>query len=92
MLLCPGCIAGLMDVTLNAGDPVQTSLESAATGRVSQRPHSNPQIAQGSFHGAEGCDLVGLLILDKITSILVFGNIGLNREDGFVIIEQTSGT
>ena len=46
----------------------------------------------GSFHGAKICDLVGLFLLNKITSMVGFGNIGLYRDDGFGIIEQTSGT
>ena len=53
---------------------------------------SNFDIAMGSFHGAEICDLVGLFLLDKITSIVGFGNIGLYRDDGLGIVEQTSGT
>ena len=53
---------------------------------------SNFDIAMGSFHGAEICDLVGLFLLNKITSMVGFGNIGLYRDDGLGIIEQTSGT
>ena len=38
------------------------------------------------------CDLVGLFLLDKITSMVGFGNIDLYRDDDIGIIEQTSGT
>ena len=57
-----------------------------------KNPDSNFDIAMGSFHRAEICDLVGLFLLDKITNMVEFGNICLYRDDGLGIIEQTSGT
>ena len=44
-------------------------------------------IPMGSFHGAEVCDLVGLHILSKLSSILPRENVGLYRDDGLAIID-----
>ena len=41
----------------------------------------------GSFHGAEICDLVGLYILNTISTTFTNNNIGLYRDDGLAIIE-----
>ena len=49
-------------------------------------------IAMGSYHGAEVCDLVGLFILNEITPIIGSSNIGLYRDDGLGVIKQSAGT
>ena len=54
--------------------------------------NDNFDIAMGSFHGAEVCDLVGLFILSKITPVVGPLNIGLYRDDGLGIIKQSSGS
>ena len=46
----------------------------------------------GSFHGAEVCDLIGLYLLDKINTATGLSSIGLYRDDGLGVIDQTSGT
>ena len=46
----------------------------------------------GSYHGAEVCDLVGLFILNEITPITGPLNIGLYRDDGLGVINQSSGS
>ena len=50
----------------------------------------NFDIAMGSFHGAEVCDLVGLYILSKLSPIVGAPNIGLYRDDGLGVIKQSS--
>ena len=49
-------------------------------------------VAMGSYHGAEICDLVGLFMLNKIKGITSLNDIGLYRDDGLGIIKQSSGT
>ena len=46
----------------------------------------------GSYHWAEVCDLVGLFISNEITPIIGPLNIGLCRDDGLGVINQSSGT
>ena len=45
-------------------------------------------VPMGSFHGAEICDLVGLFILNSLTTII--SNCGMYRDDGLAIIDITS--
>ena len=47
----------------------------------------NFDVAQGSYDGAETCELVGLLILDEIKAILP--NAGLYRDDGLGVFKGT---
>ena len=49
-------------------------------------------IPMGSFHGAEICDLVGLYIMDSLSSIFNYGSFGLYRDDGLGIINADSKT
>ena len=44
----------------------------------------------GSYHGAEICDLVGLVILDKLSQVLPSGSHGLYRDDGLGFTPITS--
>ena len=50
-------------------------------------------IPQGSFHGAEVCELVGLLILNEIEKENIFEQkkFGIYRNDGLAIVETKSG-
>ena len=50
-------------------------------------------IPQGSFHGAEVCELVGLLILNEIEKENIFeqNKFGIYRDDGLAIVETKSG-
>ena len=45
----------------------------------------------GSFEGAEICELVGLYLLDKLSSLIARKNIGLYRDDGIAAINSSSG-
>ena len=51
--------------------------------------NDNFDVPMGSFHGAEVCDLVGLL-LHHSSMIINTKSIGLYRDDELAIIEQTS--
>ena len=44
-------------------------------------------LTMGSYHGAEGCELVGLFILSQLNQINFEG--GLYRDDGLVICKGT---
>ena len=48
-------------------------------------------VTMGSFDGAEVCELVGLYILDKLTSLTSKSSIGLYRDDGLAVIRGSSG-
>ena len=52
--------------------------------------NDNFDVPMGSFHGAEVCDLVGLYLLNNLTTIIDTQSIGLYRDDGLAIIKQTS--
>ena len=43
----------------------------------------------GSFYGAELCELVGLFILNNISSIFTAGRYGLYRDDGLAVVRKT---
>ena len=45
----------------------------------------------GSFDGAEICELVGLHLLDKLSSLIGRKNVGLYRDDGLAAINSSSG-
>ena len=45
----------------------------------------------GSFDGAELCELVGLFLLSGLASIIGKSNVGLYRDEGLAILENTPG-
>ena len=45
----------------------------------------------GSFNGAELCKLVGLFLLSGLAFIIGKSNVGLYRDDGLAILENTPG-
>ena len=45
----------------------------------------------GSFDGAKICELVGLYLLDKLSSLIGRKNVELYRDDGFAAINSSSG-
>ena len=45
----------------------------------------------GSFDGAEICELFGLYLLDKLSSLIGRKNVGLYRDDGLAAINSSSG-
>lgn len=54
---------------------------------------SNPlfDITMGGFHGAEICELVGLLMLDGLNNIVPEKRVGLYRDDGLCAVPHQSG-
>ena len=49
-------------------------------------------VPMGSFHGAEVCDLVGLMLLDRMSSSLPAGSYGLYRDDGLAFTDIVAPT
>jgi len=54
----------------------------------------NPKfdVTMGSFDGAEICELVGLYLLNQLSSLLPPELFGLYRDDGLAILPNFSGT
>ena len=48
-------------------------------------------ITMGSYDGAETCELVGLYLLHKLSSIIPSSEIGLYRDDGLSMIPNLNG-
>ena len=48
-------------------------------------------VTMGSHDGAEACKLVGLYILNKLSSRFGKNNLGLYRDDGLVLMEKATG-
>ena len=48
-------------------------------------------VTMGSFDGAEICELVGLYLLDKLSSLIGRKNVRLCRDDGLTAINSSSG-
>ena len=48
-------------------------------------------VAQGSFMGAELCELVGLFLLDGLKNIFGLERVGLYRDDGLAVLPNSSG-
>ena len=48
-------------------------------------------VTMGSFDGAETCELVGLFILNMLSSIIDVENVGLYRDDGLAILRNANG-
>ena len=48
-------------------------------------------VTMGSFDGAKICELVGLYLLDKLSSLIGRKNVGLYRDDGLAAINSSSG-
>ena len=49
------------------------------------------EVTIGSFDRAEICDLVGLYLLDKLSSLIGRENVALYRDDGLAAINSSSG-
>lgn len=45
-------------------------------------------VAMGSFHGAEICDLLGLYLLNQLSALLRDGSYGLYRDDGLAVTHK----
>ena len=48
-------------------------------------------VTMGCYDGAEVCELVGLYLLDKLSSLLEKSQIGLYREVGLSVIHNPNG-
>ena len=48
-------------------------------------------VTMGSFDGAEVCELIGLYILNILSDKYGKNNVGLYRDDGLVLLRNTSG-
>ena len=45
----------------------------------------------GSYDGAEICELVGLYLLNRLSTVIDKGNVGLYRDDGLAAINNANG-
>ena len=48
-------------------------------------------VTMESFDGAKICELVGLYLLDEVSSLIGRDNVGLYRDDGLAAINSSSG-
>ena len=48
-------------------------------------------VTEGSFDGAEICELIGLYMLSKMNSLFKNGSVGLYRDDGLAVVQKNSG-
>ena len=48
-------------------------------------------VTTGSFDGAEICELVGLYLLDKLSTLIGRKNVGLYRDNKLATINSSSG-
>ena len=48
-------------------------------------------LARGSFDGAEICELIGLYVLDELSTKFGKKNVGLYRDDGLAILNNCKG-
>ena len=47
-------------------------------------------VTQGSYDGAEICELVGILLLHNLSNTIDVGSYGLYRDDGLILIERAT--
>ena len=45
----------------------------------------------GSYDGAEICELVGLYLLNKLSTVIDKSSVGLYRDDGIAAINNANG-
>ena len=48
-------------------------------------------VTEGSFDGAEVCELVGLFLLYQLRNIIKNGSVGVYRDDGLAVVHKYSG-
>ena len=48
-------------------------------------------VTEGSFDGAEICELVGLYLLNQLKDIITNGSVGVYRYDGLAVVHKYSG-
>ena len=62
-------------------------------GNIWTKKGNNPlfDVTMGSYDGAEICELVGLYLLNKLTTIVEKDQIGLYRDDGLLVVHNSNG-
>ena len=60
-------------------------------GEVWHRKSSIFDVTMGAYDGAETCEIVGLYMLDKVSTCIPRNNHGLYRDDGLIIVEEPNG-
>ena len=48
-------------------------------------------VTEGSFDGAEACELVGLFLLNQLEDIITNGSVGVYRDDGLAVVHKYYG-
>ena len=48
-------------------------------------------VTEGSFNGAEICELVGLYLLIQLKDIIANESVGVYRDDGLAVVDKYSG-
>ena len=48
-------------------------------------------VTMGSYDGAKICELVGLYLLNRLSTVIVRSSVGLNRDDGLAAINNANG-
>ena len=48
-------------------------------------------VTEGSFDGAEVCELVGLFMLTQLNDLITNGSVGLYRDNGLAAVQRYSG-
>ena len=71
-------------IILNA----RKSLLSNSNNPWMKKTGENFDVAMVSFDGAEICELVGLLLLDRLVSVIGKENVGLYRDDGLAVLRN----
>ena len=68
------------------------SLLFCPSGETWQRKESLFDVTMGAYDGAEICELVGLYLLHRVTSLLPINCNGLYRDDGLIMIAGRGGS
>ena len=53
--------------------------------------NSRKDVTEGSFDGAEICELAGLYLLNQLKDIIINGSFGGYRDDGLAVVTKYSG-
>ena len=69
----------------------RNSLLVSTDGQVWQKKTGIFDVTMGSYDGAEVCEIVGIFLLQKIAEIIPSHQVGLYRDDGLAILDNTNG-
>lgn len=81
----------ITDDELKIVEHSRNSLLFGPDGSTWSKKNGTFDVTMGSFDGAEVCELVGLLLLNKIAGFTSPEKVGLYRDDGLMIIENLDG-